>query len=471
MVHSLTKDTESFKQEIRQLEKYILSKAMEWAREVYQSILNHLDNLIKERRDKRLLKIAHKRDTWYKTCLGHIKVKRRYYRDQFGNYHYPLDELLGMEKYRHITLHVQQLALELASAMTFRKSAEILEKTTAINLSHQTIKNLITRVADRYLEQKGNELTHFMETGEITEGDGKKADLLLMEADGVMLSLQREKAKKAEVKLGIAYEGWERIGKDRYKTVHKTFYADIASGETFWAGFSLKLQSRYDLAGINQFVLGGDGASWIKEGPGYFGGHFQLSRYHYNKELRRVLGQDNATINLIREACERDDIATVIGKLEVLRQTSQGDRALEIKKLEHYLVSNVSGLKDYRFASVRGGDTLRRTGAMEGNVDKLIARRMKNQGMSWSPKGIRSMIFVRFKALEKKLEEYLHRSAPKTAIYVIEKKRVNRVIDKVIKQNYFEWFNAGLPALYGPHASRPWAKILKSLTEAALNDF
>ena len=46
----------------------------------------------------------------------------------------------------------------------------------------------------------------------------------MVEADGVMLSLQREKERKAEVKLGIAYEGWEKIGKDRYKTGNKTVF-------------------------------------------------------------------------------------------------------------------------------------------------------------------------------------------------------------------------------------------------------
>jgi hypothetical protein len=336
LVNSLTKDTESFKQIILQLEKYIYEKAMEWARKVYQSIMKHIDDLIKARRDKRL-KIAHQRNTWYKTCLGHVKVKRRYYRDQSGNYHYPLDELLGMQKYRHTTLDVQQLALELASAMTFRRSAEVLEKTTPINLSHQTIKNLLTRVAERYLNHKEKEITYLLQTGEIAEGEGKKADLLLIEADGVMLSLQRQKEKKAETKLGIAYEGWEKVGKDRYKTVNKTFYADIASSERFWAGFSLKLQSKYDLAGINQFILGGDGASWIKDGLDYFGGQFQLSRYHYNKELRRVLGNDTEAIGLIRVACEKGDIATVSERLKILRKAAKGEHALEISRLEHYL--------------------------------------------------------------------------------------------------------------------------------------
>ena len=461
---SLTKDTESFKQDIRQLERYILSRALEWARKILKAVLEQLDDLLKATRDKKL-KILDKRDTWYKTYLGPIKVKRRYYRDPSGVCHYLLDELLNMDKYCHTTVDVQRLALEMASVMTFRRSAEVLEKTTQINLSHQTIKNMVTKVADKGLEQKETEIMHFIETGEIAEGNGKKTNILLMEADGTMLSLQRQKAKKAEVKLGIAYEGWDKIGKDRYRTINKTFYADIASSERFWAGFSLQLQSKYDLAGINRFVLGGDGATWIKDGLDYFGGTFQLSRFHYNRELRRVLGDDKETLALIRDACKKGDIATVNKELEILRKTAKGEWALELKRLEHYLVANASGLKDYR-GETKTGTVLRGTGAMEGNVSKLIARRMKNQGMSWSPKGIRSMLFVRFKVLEKTLESSLYRNPRKTQVPVPGKKKAFRIIDKVIKQNYFEWFNAGLPALSGPHASRPWVRILKSMAEA-----
>ena len=46
-----------------------------------------------------------------------------------------------------------------------------------------------------------------METGEIPEGENRNVSRLLLEAGGVMLSLQREKHRKTEVKLGIAYEG------------------------------------------------------------------------------------------------------------------------------------------------------------------------------------------------------------------------------------------------------------------------
>jgi len=38
------------------------------------------------------------------------------------------------------------------------------------------------------------------------------------------------------------------------------------------------------------------------------------------------------------------------------------------------------------------------------------------------------------------------------------------VIDKKINRDYTSYFAAGLPALTGPHASRPWVKVLKSIT-------
>ena len=122
-----------------------------------------------------------------------------------------------MGRYSHTTDTVTEIALELASTMPYRRSAEVLRKTSAIDLPHQTIWRLLARVADDYLEKADQELSWFLETGEIPKGEHKKIARLLVETAGVILSLQREKDKKAEVKLGIAYEGWARVGKDRYR--------------------------------------------------------------------------------------------------------------------------------------------------------------------------------------------------------------------------------------------------------------
>ena len=466
MVTSLLTHEKELKQ-IIDLEQILFDKAMEWARKTYKAIVEQIDNLVTRYRDRTLC-IEHKRGTWYRTRFGPVRITRRHYRYPDGTYHYLLDELLGMEKYRHTTAAVHAIALELASQMPFRRSAEVLRKTTFVAISHRTIHRLLQRVADRYLEQWNKMIQWFLHTGELPESAGEKVDLLLVEADGTMLSLQREKAKKAEVKAGIAYEGWEQVGKDRYRTVNKSIYTDIVDSDTFWAGMTIKLCERYNVESIGDVIMGGDGASWIKDGVAYFGGRYQLCRYHLNKELCAALGHARQTIKLVQHSCDRGDISTALQLLNQAAGKVTGDKSKAIRKVANYISSNATGLQDYRHNMNVLTTQLRRTGAIEGNMDKLIVKRMKHQGMSWSLRGIRHMLCVRSLMLERKLADYC---APLNSAYTASKvvsKRINRVIDNTTQQNYREYFSTGLPALYGPHASRPWVKILKSLTEVSI---
>ena len=462
MKPSLLNNGKELNQALQNLEKLILDKAYEWARDIFKAVMEHIEALIKRYREKDFT-IEHKRSVWYTTCLGRIRIERRQYRDRNGNYHYPLDQLLGMNKYKHTTLGVQDVVLELATSNTFRRSEEILRRMTAVDLSHQTIHRLLARVADAYLEKKDRDNKWFQSTGELPDSENKKIGRLLMEADGVMLSLQRSKARKAEVKLGITYEGWTQVGKDRYRTINKTCHADIASSDTFWTGMTLKLHGKYDLAGIKDIIVGGDGGTWIKDGVDYFKGRFQLCRYHLNREISHKLGSDSETIKALYESINNEDMDAIFTTLNKAASMAKGDKAKEIKKLYRYIRANVFGLKDYR-REVSNGKNLRRTGAIEGNIDKLIVRRMKNQGMSWTPEGIRRMLAVRFLSREGKLTDWLHSRNDTIENHGVTPKRINRVIDKTLKQNYIDYFSAGLPAISGPHASRPWVELLKSLS-------
>ncbi|MDP2720140.1 MAG: ISLre2 family transposase [Dehalococcoidia bacterium] len=466
LVNSLISQKEELKRMIQWLENILMDKALEWAREVYKAILEKVDALLMEHRDKRLL-VKHIRSRWYKTSLGAVKVKRRQYRDEKEKrYRYLLDEVSGMEKENgHTSINVQDMALGLACTMSFRRSAEILKKTTPIDLSHQRIWKLLGKVADAYIGKTENETRHFLDTGEIPQGEGKKVARLMVEADGVMLSLQREKARKAEAKLGIAYEGWKQVGKDRYSTVNKTIFADTGNSDQYWAGMYLKLQKKYDLGSLRQTILGGDGASWVKEGIHYTGGQFQIDRYHLNRELCFALGPDKNTIRLVREACEYGDIEKAASLLSEARRKATGDQADKIARAARYLRNNSNGLRDYRLDLGEEGKGSRRTGAIEGNVDKLIVRRMKNQGMNWTLKGMRRMIYVRFLYLEGKLKDWLYQYTEPPSEVIVPVKKARRIIDKKVKEYNPHWLEAGLPALRGPHSSRPWALVLKSLTQ------
>jgi hypothetical protein len=462
---SLPQTAEELKVFVRRLDTFLLEKALEWARKIYKAILEQLDDLSAKERSKELT-IEHKRAVWYQSCLGPVMVKRRQYRDREGEYRYLLDELMCMDKHEHITVAVQELVLEMAAAMPYRRSAEVLRKTSAINLAHQTIWRLVGKAADPYLKKAEHELKWFLKTGEIPKGEDKKATLLLIEADGVMLSLQREKERKAEVKLGIAYEGWEKVGKDRYKTVNKTTFAAVTDRDSFWAGMSLKLQRTYDLSRVCETIVGGDGAAWVKEGASYVNGRFQLDRYHLNRELCAALGHEGEPRDKIWQACESGKVELGLQLMVEAMNKAKGEQAQRIARAYHYLENNRSGLGDYRQALGEKGKGLRRTGAIEGNVDKLVVRRMKNQGMSWTVRGIRRLLCVRFLILEGHLKEWLARENDSGSSISIPRRQIRRVVNQFSMQEADAWLKAGLPALYGPHASRSWVQALKSMSQA-----
>jgi hypothetical protein len=329
---------------------------------------------------------------------------------------------------------------------------------------------MVAKAADPYIAKERQELKWFMETGEIPQGEGKQVSRLMVEADGVILSLQREKERRAEVKLGIAYEGWEKVGKDRYRTTNKTIFSSVGSKDQFWPGLSLKLQSTYDLSRTKDTIVGGDGAGWIKDGASYVNGRYQLDRYHLHKELCSAFGRDNLIKGRIWAACEQGEVVTGLGIMAEALKKARGDEALRIARAYRYLYENSSGIGDYRLRLGEEGKTLRHTGAIEGNIDKLIVRRMKNQGMSWTLKGIRRLLCVRFLVLEKKLTGWIERDTQPHIIgnLPVPKRKVRHVVTRLSSQEPDEWVKASLPALYGPHASRPWVRMLKSISQAAL---
>ncbi|OGO17990.1 MAG: hypothetical protein A2Z02_03720, partial [Chloroflexi bacterium RBG_16_48_7] len=346
-------------------------------------------------------------------------------------------------------------------------SAEVLGRTTSIDLSYKTIHRLVQTVLADSQGKADCTATWLEETGELPQSEGRKTSRLMIEADGVILPLQREAAHKAEVKLGIAYEGWRKVGKDRYSTLNKTVYADIVDTDRFWTAMTLKLNQKYSL-NETQYIIGGDGAAWIKKGIDYFGGQYQLCRYHLNRALGHALGHDRAMLKSIQHHCSDGNFSDALKQLKEAVNNAPADKAKDIRWVIKYISSNVHGLKDYRQDMEQTDTSLRRTGAIEGNIDKLIVRRMKNQGMSWSRQGIRRMLWLRINMRAGTLPDCLHSFKNRNVPVKMPDKKIMQVIDRTVKNNYSHYFSAGIPAITGPHASRYWVEILKSLTRIAV---
>ncbi len=137
--------------------------------------------------------------------------------------------------------------------------------------------------------------------------------------------------------------------------------------------------------------------------------------------------------------------------------------AADISRVRSYILNNSSGLADYRLRLDEGqARGLRGLGAMESNVDKMVANRMKKRGMSWTKAGASRMSRLILMSLWGEVHSW-------PACYEKDETLSLAKPDRTIKTkhrdtgHYYNRVNAGLPSLSGPHAQRPWAKALKSL--------
>ena len=133
------------------------------------------------------------------------------------------------------------------------------------------------------------------------------------------------------------------MGDDRYELVGKRVYAHASEKIPFWEGAGIEWGKQYALEGVKLFVVGGDGANWIRSGTEEFGNAiFQLDGFH----LSRACGRGNggkigpAIYDAIRSGSE--SFARALMSAAVPAETTTAIRDRE------YVESNLRGGVDWR---------------------------------------------------------------------------------------------------------------------------
>jgi len=445
------------KADVGKWEEEILNWACSLAQEVAKALLESIDEELMRQKDQSLKVECLK---WHRiiTVFGDVRIKRRLYRDSNGKHGFLLDEKMGLDKGCQVSPKVKELATFISSYLPFQRSEEILRSILPTGISHTSIHRLMGKVTDPYLEAEEKEIEEVFEDGVIPESEGRVVPYLFIEADGTNIALQREEARRAEVKAGVAYEGWQELSKNRHRVTRKTVYSGIMDGDRFWEGFSLALAKKYDLSRVGRVIVGGDGAPWVKNGAEFLGGIYELDRFHLRRALNQTL--DNGLAMEVYQACTKGEIDKVDRILIQAQQKTTIEGAKEVARLRGYLMGNSFGLRDYRLEV--SGDGLRGLGAIEGNVDKLVANRMKKRGMSWTIKGAQRMTRLvnlrEMRALHSWITHKDKRRDNQPPKKEISKKKPNAGMKAE------DWLEAGLPALSGPHQNRPWVQVLRTLT-------
>jgi len=384
----------------KEIEKKIYEIACEIARKVMQEWLEGMDEELAKNRNKDELRHKGIKHTTIKTLMGEVPVNRRIYkrkkRDGGIEHTYLLDEALGLDTIGMISPNLVEKILEHICEMSYREVADAVKEFTNQTISHQGIWNIVQAVGERQKEAEKKLIKAYKKNK--TKGE-KEIPVLFEEADGLWLTMQGKNRKKGskgkkELKIGIAYEGWEKRypSSKEYQTTEKIAFAGYMKPEEFKTLKDAAIAEKYNTDEIQYRILNGDGASWIRNGHDQEGDIFQLDQYHLAKSVIRNV-YDKQSRRHIMNWLKDGEFEKVFAKIEALKYES-GGLASEVKKLEmleSYIKSNIDGIVVYKnrnnieLPPAPEGIEYRNLGTMERNVN-IFAKRMK-RGKSWSETG------------------------------------------------------------------------------------
>lgn len=449
-------------EELGELEHLVREVGLRIARGVAEMVLESVDLLLARRRPSGWRE-KDVRTRTLESTVGTLHLKRRRYLDAEGRWRYPLDEALKLAPRVQVTPELQRLMVEVGSQMPFEAASRLLHELMPTAPARSTLHRHLGRVGEACHQADERQRQEVFTAGKVPAGK-RKVPVLMIEADGKWVRLQRTPDRKSlEVKLAVAYEGWEREGLERWRLRDKQVYVSTGDAVEVWEGLSARLAQHYDLSGT-RVATAGDAAAWVKQGREHFqGAVWQLDRFHLARPLHRVLPEEAAAA-AYRAAC-RGDLESV---LEAVRQSSH-PKAGEVAS---YLANQRDGLLDYRRREGFTDLELRGMGATEGNIDKVLATRMGKRGMAWTPAGARRMGKVleacRNDELERHLTAAAHQRAGRTEEPAIRPLR-RRAATAIARSDSQAWLQASIATAVGTDGFGPLLRRIARPAGFAVN--
>ena len=422
----------------KELEKNIYKWICQIGQEFTKEFLERYDQMLMKERDKSRYRHKGLRQTTVKTVYGEVTYSRVIYEviedDGTKHFVYLLDETLELENIGLISTNMAELLVKGITEQSYRACAAQISETTGQTISAMGVWNVIQALGAKVCEEE-KELTQAHQQGKV-HGE-KEVPVLFEEADGVYIKLQgkdrRKKGQdKAEMKIGIAYDGWKRIGKDRYELANKVIVAGFAHAKEFHEYREAAIAEIFNLDEVSQRILNADGASWIKKVKDK-STCFQLDPYHRNKVIKEKIHDKQAQKDIL-DLLQEEKIEEVFHYLELYKNSLSEDAEIEdAEELTGYYENNREGLLPYQSQGLElpenpEGLEYRNMGTMENHVWSVIAKRMKHNHTSWSKRGGNHLA----KILAKKCSGKLYEVTEKLKRPIFEEEKVEELYGEIL---------------------------------------
>ena len=469
MDESVANDLVSVLRASEDWESVVFEAACVGARELAGRLLARIDDALYDRRDPGW-QVDGYRTRVVLTRMGPVSVRRRLYWLPGGKRRrFLLDEALGWTRGRVLSPSLQAIVLKLVAAMPYRKTVDLLGELVSQSVGRMTLHRLVQTLGEQVDREQEATRVAVYEQGQEPPSGTAQTERLFVEADGLNIALQREDKRRGELKRMVASSGRVDLGTDRHgrrrrALTGKVSYGGMERTDQFWERSWLRMGAHYDLAHTQQVIVGGDGAEWIRGGlVGVTGGLFQLDRFHLARELRRVLGSTGMVAFQAARAGDDAELKRLLGEAW---QKAGGDerRHEELLHLEHYLSANRDALPDWYRRVDAGSEEPVHLGAIEANMDKPYAQRFKKRGMSWTTHGAHHLAKVIDLQENGELAATCRRRAQPQVLGRLRPASAATTAPRSSMPSSPP-FQATFAPRWGPHASRPWVRILCRLIE------
>ena len=448
---------------IDSIEDMIFEISQNIARKVFEKAITDIDNYLRIKRERGELKNTGKRKKYFLTRFGDILYSRTRYKDRQGKAHYLLDEALSISKNQRISLCRAKIECFLASLSSYREVVIQAILLLGSFRSHESIRRGVIKEAKLIIENQEKKLQKIrnLEYPEVSP-----PDTAYMEADATFITLQKkgqEKGGKLEVKIGVGYTGKEA----RYKTGKskrlKEKFTFIGIGKDFMRNLSLLAEERLSLSKVRKIIFGGDGDAWITSGiKDYFSlATYILDLYHLYKKFKECLSKRKEEQKVIKDLLLSNQIDQGLSVIDQLIRNPYDQKDKDnLVKLYTYISRNRLGITN----QVKLKDKeIERAGAIESNINKVIASRFKKRGMSWSIPGALALLKIKETILNNEWDDW----------WETERER-NIQVGKYKPPLPASYFNketessplieVTIPALSGPDQDKPWVGVLRELS-------
>ena len=279
----------------------------------------------------------------------------------------------------------------------------------------------------------------------------------------VLQHKDKKKKEKMEVKLGVGYTGKEaRYSTGKSKRLKEKF-TFVGTGKEFMRNLSLQAESRLSLSKVKKILFGGDGDSWITSGiKEYFPNSiYLLCLYHLFKKFKEYLPKRKEEQKVIKDLLLSNQIDKGLSVIDqLIRNPHDLKEKDKLVKLYTYISRNRQGITNQFI--LKGTE---RAGAIESNINKVIASRFKKRGMSWSKPGALALLKIKETIINGEWDKW----------WETERERNIKVgkFKPPLPASYFKketesspLIEVTIPALSGPDQDKPWVGVLRKLAEA-----